>query len=236
VERQVLRCQTCSLVQYATRDGICRRCRRELPRPEVKRQITEAPRVQHRPLRSYFGAQLRMIRLFLGMGQGDLCKRIGGRTNHSVISRIENGFYMPSIAFLERMAEGFGLPLWMLVAPDMELLLKRDEFMAGVAQVMHCLSEGQREIVVEVLRAKSLNGGANVEKLRVRNGLLEVRTPNLIDHQSRGNKRGATGIAGDHRGAGTSLHQMRNDSRGNPQIAEAALAHGREARKARAVN
>ena len=52
MDREVIRCKTCGLVQYRTRTGNCRRCVRALPQ-RMEYLIPEAP--QRIPLRLTMG-------------------------------------------------------------------------------------------------------------------------------------------------------------------------------------
>lgn len=61
------------------------------------------------PIAHRIGATVRAVRLAKGLSQGDMEKRTG--LLRCYISRIENGYSVPSLETLSRMAEGLGVPL-----------------------------------------------------------------------------------------------------------------------------
>ena len=126
-EREVLRCPSCTLVQFKTSSGLCRRCKRPLipiptvlkptrlkvasrrhkvgPRavPKLRAVATAIPAVDTVPRGIVL---LRELRGFTQTELGDRCN-----LPRSYISRIEHGHTMPSIPLLERISFALGLDL-----------------------------------------------------------------------------------------------------------------------------
>jgi transcriptional regulator with XRE-family HTH domain len=83
------------------------------------------------------GARFRDLRESMNLTQGDIEERSG--LIRCYISRVENGFTIPSIETLERMARSLDLPIYFLFYTDTELAkllhlpkpLKEDENLFG---------------------------------------------------------------------------------------------------------
>ena len=118
MDREVIRCQVCGLVQYRTRTGNCRRCLRLLP-PKVTFVIpTPSPQDLPGDDRQLFenwpnretveniGQRIRQLRESRGMTQSQLQAR--SRVSRSYLSRIESGQMTPSLGTLEKIAEASG--------------------------------------------------------------------------------------------------------------------------------
>jgi len=119
MDREVIRCQICGLVQYRTRTGNCRRCLRLLP-PKVTFVIpTPSPQDLPGDDRQLFenwpnrdtveniGQRIRQLRESRGMTQSQLQAR--SRVSRSYLSRIESGQMTPSLGTLEKIAEALGV-------------------------------------------------------------------------------------------------------------------------------
>ena len=119
MDREVIRCQVCGLVQYRTRTGNCRRCLRLLP-PKVTFVIpTPSPQDLPGDDRQLFenwpnretveniGQRIRQLRESRGMTQSQLQAR--SRVSRSYLSRIESGQMTPSLGTLEKIAESFSV-------------------------------------------------------------------------------------------------------------------------------
>ena len=107
LDREVIRCQVCGLVQYRTRTGNCRRCLRLMP-PKVA-FVIPSPSPQDLPGddRQLFenwpnretveniGQRIRQLRESRAMTQSQLQAR--SRVSRSYLSRIESGQMTPSL-------------------------------------------------------------------------------------------------------------------------------------------
>src|ERR1035437_4700430 len=128
LDREVIRCQVCGLVQYRTRTGNCRRCLRLLP-PKVTFVIpTPSPQDLPGDDRQLFenwpnretveniGQRIRQLRESRGMTQSQLQAR--SRVSRSYWSRIESGQMTPSLGTLEKMSEPLGVGLNRFFVPE----------------------------------------------------------------------------------------------------------------------
>ena len=128
LDREVIRCQTCGLVQYRTRTGDCRRCLRLLP-PKVT-FVIPTPSPQDLPgddrqlLESWpnrdtvenIGQRIRQLRESRSMTQSQLQAR--SRVSRSYLSRIESGQMTPSLGTLEKIAEALSVGLNRFFIPE----------------------------------------------------------------------------------------------------------------------
>src|SRR5258708_24931465 len=110
MDREVIRCKTCGLVQYRTRTGNCRRCVRALPQrleflippPEVAEETgAEATQEKfaNRETVENIGQRIRQLRESRSMTQSQLQSR--SKVSRSYLSRIESGQMTPSLGTLE---------------------------------------------------------------------------------------------------------------------------------------
>jgi transcriptional regulator with XRE-family HTH domain len=127
LDREVIRCQVCGLVQYRTRTGDCRRCLRLLP-PQVSFVIPTPPQDLPGDDRQLFeswpnrdtveniGQRIRRLRESRSMTQSQLqaCSRV----SRSYLSRIESGQMTPSLGTLEKIAEALGVGLNRFFVPE----------------------------------------------------------------------------------------------------------------------
>ena len=102
--RDVLRCYSCSLVQFRTLNNHCRRCGVGLdrPEPEALPPAVAAPAPPEEALPDLAGA-IRNLRRRQGLSQRELAQRM--RVPRTYVSKIENDKATPTLASLERLAE-----------------------------------------------------------------------------------------------------------------------------------
>src|SRR2546428_11146304 len=100
MDREVIRCKTCGLVQYRTRTGNCRRCVRALPQrleflippPEPAEETGAEPaqeKFANRETVENIGQRIRQLRGSRSMTQSQLQSR--SKVSRSYLSRIESG-------------------------------------------------------------------------------------------------------------------------------------------------
>jgi hypothetical protein len=103
-DRDVIRCMTCGMVQYRTRNGNCRRCLHLLapkiefliPTPKVREPIGDRQPFEKWPnyeMVENIGQRIRQLRESRGMTQTQLQAR--SRVSRSYLSRIESGQMTP---------------------------------------------------------------------------------------------------------------------------------------------
>ena len=164
LDREVIRCKTCGLVQYRTRNGNCRRCLRLLPSkidllfapPELQdlpsddRQLFE--KLPNHVLVENIGHRLRQLRESRGMTQSQLqaCSRLSG----SYLSRIESGQMTPTLGTLEKISEalGFGLNRFFVPETNGKDLLE-DPFIRGLWPFLRHLDWEQWQSILKRLAA-----------------------------------------------------------------------------------
>ncbi|MBZ5698861.1 MAG: helix-turn-helix domain-containing protein [Acidobacteriia bacterium] len=166
LDREVIRCKTCGLVQYRTRTGNCRRCLRLLP-PKVEflipppepqelpgddRQLFE--KWPNRDTVENIGQRIRQLRESRGMTQSQLQAR--SRVSRSYLSRIESGQMTPSLGTLEKISEALGVGLNRFFVPESngETLLE-DPFIQGLRPFLRQLDWEQWQSILKRLAAIS---------------------------------------------------------------------------------
>src|SRR5712692_1806312 len=166
MDREVIRCKTCGLVQYRTRTGNCRRCVRALP-PKVEflipppapqelpgddRQLFE--KWPNRETVENIGQRIRQLRESRGMTQSQLQAR--SRVSRSYLSRIESGQMTPSLGTLEKISEALGVGLNRFFVPESngEALLE-DPFIQGLRPFLRQLDWEQWQSILKRLQAIS---------------------------------------------------------------------------------
>src|ERR1700677_3151740 len=166
MEREVLRCQVCGLVQYRTRTDNCRRCLRLLP-PKVSFVIpsptpTDLPGDDRQLFENWpnretvenIGQRIRQLRESRGMTQSQLQAR--SRVSRSYLSRIESGQMTPSLGTLEKIAEALGVGLNRFFVPESngETVLE-DPFIQGLRPFLRQLDWAQWQSILKRLQAIS---------------------------------------------------------------------------------
>jgi transcriptional regulator with XRE-family HTH domain len=165
-DRDVIRCITCGMVQYRTRNGNCRRCLHLLtpkvefliPPPEMQelpgddRQLFE--KWPNREMVENIGQRIRRLRESCGMTQSRLqaCSRV----SRSYLSRIESGQMTPSIGTLEKISEALNIGLNRFFVPETngEALLE-DPFIQGLRPFLRQLDWAQWQSILKRLAAIS---------------------------------------------------------------------------------
>src|SRR5580692_3505528 len=177
MEREVLRCQVCGLVQYRTRTDNCRRCLRLLP-PKVSFVIpsptpTDLPGDDRQLFENWpnretvenIGQRIRQLRESRGMTQSQLQAR--SRVSRSYLSRIESGQMTPSLGTLEKIAEALGVGLNRFFVPETngETVLE-DPFIQGLRPFLRQLDWTQWQGILRRLQAISEHVNSNQAQVR----------------------------------------------------------------------
>src|SRR5438309_8108892 len=123
MDREVIRCKTCGLVQYRTRTGNCRRCVRALPQrleflipppapPEEEVAEPTSEKFVNQETVENIGQRIRQLRESRSMTQSQLQSR--SKVSRSYLSRIESGQMTPSLGTLEKISEALNVGLQVL--------------------------------------------------------------------------------------------------------------------------
>ncbi len=160
LDRQVLRCTHCKLVQYRTASTICRRCKTSI---EIERPAASAPApltLVSQPAEAGNGIQVasavRDLRNVRNLSQRQLAARMG--VPRTYISKIENGKAMPTLSSLDRLARALEVDMSALLrdAPTRHSneasMLTADPFLAEIAAYTSKLDALQRSIFLNHVR------------------------------------------------------------------------------------
>ena len=158
-QREVLRCDHCSLVQFRTPAALCRRCHRSLvvavvapaPPPLL---LVPPPAPRDRGIE--VSHAVRDLRLVRNLSQRQLAGRMG--VPRTYISKIENGKATPTLSSLRRLADALEVDMGALLrdAPtrhrDEAAVLMADPFLAEIAGYAAKLDPVQRSIFLNHVR------------------------------------------------------------------------------------
>jgi transcriptional regulator with XRE-family HTH domain len=161
VERAVLKCAFCKLVQYRTAADCCRRCKKSLlPDPPKLQPALTLVAEQATPEAKESGPQVasavRDLRHVRNLSQRQLAARMG--VPRTYISKIENGKAMPTLSSLDRLARALQVDISALLrdAPtrhrDEGAVLMTDPFLAEIAKFIPHLTSMQKSIFLNNVR------------------------------------------------------------------------------------
>src|SRR5690348_16462511 len=165
MDREVVRCSVCGLVQYRTKTDNCRRCVRLLPSrvtfviptPSPQEATREAQSGEDWPNRETvenIGQRIRQLRESRGMTQSQLQAK--SRVSRSYLSRIESGQMTPSLGTLEKIAEALGVGLNRFFVPESTgQTLLEDPFIQGLRPFLRQLDWAQWQGILRRLQAIS---------------------------------------------------------------------------------
>ncbi len=165
--REVVHCEHCTLVQFRTRNSLCRRCHKPLdveeptalgpvPVPDPRQQPALEAGMQ-------VATQVREIRRARHLSQRQLAGRM--LVPRTYISKIENGKAIPTLGSLERLARALEVGMSHLVRDarsrredEVEAILS-DPFLAELASLLPRLNPLQRTMFYGALREKAATSG-----------------------------------------------------------------------------
>ena len=158
-QREVLRCDHCSLVQFRSATAVCRRCKKglEVQKPETASAplalVPTPPAVESGP---QVAAAVRDLRHVRNLSQRQLAARMN--VPRTYISKIENGKAMPTLSSLDRLAKALQVDISALLrdAPSRHsnetAMLMTDPFLAEIAAYTSQLDNLQRSIFLNHVR------------------------------------------------------------------------------------
>lgn len=215
MDREVIRCKTCGLVQYRTRTGNCRKCVRALPQRLEFMIPTPAPaeeeaveatsdRFVNQETVENIGQRIRQLRESRAMTQSQLQSR--SKVSRSYLSRIESGQMTPSLGTLEKISEALnvGLNRFFIPESDGEALLE-DPFIQGLRPFLRQLDWEQWQSILKRLQAISDHVAAVPATLR------PIGNPARLPQQQ------APANGNGHIGTGHSNGHALLHAHGNPQ-------------------
>lgn len=158
-QREVLRCDRCSLVQFRTANALCRKCHQslvvELPAPPAP-QLALVPAPPHNESGLQVSSAVRELRHVRNLSQRQLAARMS--VPRTYISKIENGKAMPTLSSLKRLATALEVDMSALLrdAPtrhrDETAFLMLDPFLAEIAVYAARLDANQRLMFLNQVR------------------------------------------------------------------------------------
>jgi transcriptional regulator with XRE-family HTH domain len=158
-QREVVRCDNCSLVQFRTANTLCRRCRKSLEVEEPKPAPAPLALVQAQPETDegiQVASAVRDLRHVRNLSQRQLAARMN--VPRTYISKIENGKAMPTLSSLDRLAKALQVDISSLLRDsntrhrDETAVLMADPFLAEIAAYTSQLDALQRSIFLNHVR------------------------------------------------------------------------------------
>lgn len=161
-QREVLRCDHCSLVQFRTNASLCRKCHKPLdveePEPVTAPALTLVPptAVASGSSGLQVASAVRNLRLGRNLSQRQLAGRMG--VPRTYISKIENGKAMPTLSSLERLAKALQVDISALLRDaktrhkDESATILADPFLSEIASFCSQLDAVQKSIFLNHVR------------------------------------------------------------------------------------
>ncbi len=162
IEREVLKCDSCKLVQFRTASDACRRCKKSLlpeqPKAVAAISLVPTPEAGVAPKGDTLqvASAVRDLRRVRNLSQRQLAGRMG--VPRTYISKIENGKAMPTLSSLDRLARALQVDISALLrdAPKRHQneadLLVADPFLAEIAKFAPHLTSTQKSIFLNHVR------------------------------------------------------------------------------------
>src|SRR5277367_471426 len=158
-QREVLRCDYCTLVQFRPTSGLCRRCHKclevEMPEPQSA-VMALVPAQPEKDGGLQVATAVRDLRHVRNLSQRQLAARMG--VPRTYISKIENGKAMPTLSSLDRLARALKVDIASLLRDattrhrDETAVLTADPFLAEIAAYTSQLDSLQRSIFLNHVR------------------------------------------------------------------------------------
>jgi transcriptional regulator with XRE-family HTH domain len=160
--REVLRCNRCELVQFASPKNFCRRCRQpydcepsyEAERAENSGTVESYPRTGS--VRDRIAFKVLKLRQLRGLTQKEIGLRMG--VPRTYVSKIEGRKVTPSLSSLDRLARVLGTSVAGLVSEPTDSEgeypseVRRDPFLLQMSRFAARLSPAQRMRVLDCAR------------------------------------------------------------------------------------
>lgn len=159
-QREVVRCDHCTLVQFRTGNALCRRCKKCLeieepkPAPAALELVPPAPASATGSLQ--VATAVRDLRHVRNLSQRQLAARMN--VPRTYISKIENAKAMPTLSSLDRLARALQVDISVLLRDstnrhrDETAVLMADPFLAEIALYTSQLDALQRSIFLNHVR------------------------------------------------------------------------------------
>ena len=161
--RVVVPCPHCRLIQFRTRNSMCRRCHKPLDGTEkhcvssdrATRTPGTAAREDRPEIVNHLGTCVREVRRMRGLSQSKLAQLM--KAPRTYISKVEMSRTVPTIATLYRLASALEIEVHQLLC-DARLhrreleAISQDPFLREVAQLVEMLNAQQRAVILRAAR------------------------------------------------------------------------------------
>jgi transcriptional regulator with XRE-family HTH domain len=158
--REVLRCEYCSLVQFRTSNGLCRRCHKTLEieevEPAVPQLVSPVSQVAEESEGIDVARAVREVRHGRNLSQRQLAGRM--LVPRTYISKIENAKAVPTLSSLERLARALEVDICDLLRDGRSRRAREtasvlaDPFLAEIAPLIAQLDGFQRSMFLNQVR------------------------------------------------------------------------------------
>ena len=158
-QREVVRCDHCSLVQFRTATALCRRCKKclEVEEPEpAPAPLALVPSPAESDGKLQVSTAVRDLRHVRNLSQRQLAARMN--VPRTYISKIENGKAMPTLSSLDRLAKALQVDISVLLQDSSKrhrgetAVLMTDPFLAEIAHYTSQLDDLQKSIFLNHVR------------------------------------------------------------------------------------
>jgi len=176
-DRDVVRCITCGMMQFRTRNGNCRRCLHRLTSqadifvlpPEYQElpgdALQPSMKLPNKQVVENIGQRIRQLRESHGMTQSKL--QALSQVSRSYLSRIESGQMTPSLGTLEKISKPLGIGLNRFFAQEANgETLFDDPFIQGLRPFLRQLDWQQWQSILQRLAAISDHVSGRNEQIR----------------------------------------------------------------------
>ena len=167
--REILPCPACRLVQFRTRNSLCRRCHKPLDPPDPESTQPQPFLMASAPASvddlseaaKLLSARVRELRKESGMTQRDLARSM--EVPRTYISKVERSKVIPTLAYLDRIATAFGVEVRHLICDARSrranevTAIFHDEFLGEIACLADKLNPVHRALLLRAARDAALN-------------------------------------------------------------------------------
>jgi len=157
--REVLPCPHCHLVQFRTRNLLCRRCHKPLDdtvKLPLKSDSVVSTQENTNDSKRHLGMRVREVRKMRGLSQEALSHRM--KVPRSYISKVEMNRTVPTIATLYRIGKALEIKVYELLCDDawtpqpVRAVTSDDRFLEEIALLSKDLNSQQRAIILQAVR------------------------------------------------------------------------------------
>jgi len=154
--REVFRCSHCHLIQFRTRDAMCRRCHKPLGEAEQLCISPDPAPPAAAAIASQLGIRVRAFRRMRGLSQRKLAERM--KVPRTYVSKIESCRVIPTLTSLCRMARALEIEThYLLLDQKCEFrAIARDPFIEEMAQLVEYLDREQQAAILEAARVAAI--------------------------------------------------------------------------------